>query len=373
MSLPPAERLRAGDQADPAHVAAVVALARRARPARGTTVVVAVDGRSGSGKTLLGTAVADRLDCPVVHLDELYPGWDGLAAGVAHVTSQVLEPLASGERAAYRRWDWMRSRPGRTVPVGPTAMLVLEGCGALVPPADAFAAGASGSRRRRRCAGRAPSRATARRTRRTGSGGPRRRMPCTAPRDPGPRRPRPADGRLVKLASVRPARTRALHRLHDHWAHLLQIGVGVLLAWLVAERLLGHTQPFFAPVTAILCLGLTYGQRLRRILEVTVGVAIGVLVGDLIVAALGSGAWQMATVVVLAMGIATLVSSGLLVIQAGVQSVFIVAFVSDQGVGVARGSTPSWADSSPWPSGWSRPPPRSGAPGPRLPAPSVTS
>ncbi len=140
MSLPPAERLRAGDQADPAHVAAVVALARRARPARGTTVVVAVDGRSGSGKTLLGTAVADRLDCPVVHLDELYPGWDGLAAGVAHVTSQVLEPLASGERAAYRRWDWMRSRPGRTVPVGPTAMLVLEGCGALVPPADAFAA-----------------------------------------------------------------------------------------------------------------------------------------------------------------------------------------------------------------------------------------
>ena len=141
----------------------------------------------------------------------------------------------------------------------------------------------------------------------------------------------------MKLASVRPARTRALHRLHDHWAHLLQIGVGVLLAWLVAERLLGHTQPFFAPVTAILCLGLTYGQRLRRLVEVAVAVAIGVLVGDLIVAALGGGAWQMATVVVLAMGIATLVSSGqLLVIQAGVQSVFIVAFVSDQGVGVAR-------------------------------------
>ena len=140
MSLPPAERLRAGEQAHPAHVAAVVALARRARPARGSTVVVAVDGRSGSGKTLLGTAVADRLDCPVVHLDELYPGWDGLAAGVALVTTQVLEPLARGERAAYRRWDWMRSRPGRTLVVGPTPTLVLEGCGALVPPADDFAA-----------------------------------------------------------------------------------------------------------------------------------------------------------------------------------------------------------------------------------------
>jgi uridine kinase len=140
MSLPPAERLRAGEQANPAHVAAVVAIASRAQPARGTTVVVAIDGRSGSGKTLLGTAVADRLDCPVLHLDELYPGWDGLAAGVALATSEVLEPLARGERAAYRRWDWMRSRPGRTLAVGPTAMLVLEGCGALVPPADAFAA-----------------------------------------------------------------------------------------------------------------------------------------------------------------------------------------------------------------------------------------
>ena len=117
MSLPPPERLRAGEQADPAHVAAVVALARAARPARGTTVVVAVDGRSGSGKTLLGSAVAAALGCPVVHLDEIYPGWDGLQEGVALATAHVLEPLAQGRRAAYPRWDWMRSRPGRTIAI----------------------------------------------------------------------------------------------------------------------------------------------------------------------------------------------------------------------------------------------------------------
>ena len=131
MSQPPAEP---ADGADPAHVAAVLAVAVDAAPVAGATVVVAIDGRSGSGKTLLGTAVAGALGCPIVHLDDIYPGWDGLAAGVALVAEQVLAPLARGERAAYQRWDWMRSRPGRSVDVTAGRHLVLEGCGALVPP-----------------------------------------------------------------------------------------------------------------------------------------------------------------------------------------------------------------------------------------------
>ncbi len=139
MTLPPVERPGPVDTADPAQVAAVVEAARGARAARGTTVVVAVDGRSGSGKTLLGTAVARTLACPVVHLDAIYPGWDGLAAGVELATTHVLEPVARGDHAAYPRWDWMRSRPGRTVVVDAGPHLVLEGCGALVPPAAVFA------------------------------------------------------------------------------------------------------------------------------------------------------------------------------------------------------------------------------------------
>lgn len=141
----------------------------------------------------------------------------------------------------------------------------------------------------------------------------------------------------MNLSGARPELARRFRRLRERWVFLVQIGVAVLVAWLVASRLLGHTLPFFAPVTAILCLGLTYGQRLRRIVEVTVGVAIGVLVGDLIVTVLGTGPWQMAVVVVLAMAIAIVVSSGqLLVIQAGVQSVFIVALVADQSAALSR-------------------------------------
>ncbi|MFL6177494.1 MAG: FUSC family protein, partial [Ornithinibacter sp.] len=141
----------------------------------------------------------------------------------------------------------------------------------------------------------------------------------------------------MNLDELRPEVERRLGRLRTRWVFLLQIGVGVLVAWLVAGQLLGHANPFFAPVTAILCLGLTYGQRLRRIVEVTVGVAIGVLVGDLIVTVLGTGPVQMAVVVVLAMAIAIVVSSGqLLVIQAGVQSVFIVALVASQSAAFSR-------------------------------------
>jgi cytidylate kinase len=140
MTLPPVGPTRHVDVADPAQVTAVVQAARSASPVVGRTVVVAVDGRSGSGKTVVGTAVAATLGCPVVHLDAIYPGWDGLAAGVALATTHVLEPVARGEQAAYPRWDWMRSRPGRTIVVDAGPHLVLEGCGALVPPAEAFAA-----------------------------------------------------------------------------------------------------------------------------------------------------------------------------------------------------------------------------------------
>ena len=141
----------------------------------------------------------------------------------------------------------------------------------------------------------------------------------------------------MRTGGVGPALARGVDRLGQRWVLIAQIGVAVLVSWLVAKHVLGHPSPFFAPVTAILCLGLTYGQRLRRIAEVTIGVAIGVLVGDLVVRVLGSGAWQMAFVVVVAMSIAVVLSTGhLLVIQSGVQAVFVVALVANQDVALSR-------------------------------------
>lgn len=128
------------DPADPKHVRAVVAAARAAAPRCADTVVVAVDGPSGSGKTALAVGVARELDCPVVHLDRIYPGWDGLREGVRVLTEDVLAPLARGDRAAYRTWDWERERWDGLVRVPPTTTLVVEGCGASTGAAGGYAA-----------------------------------------------------------------------------------------------------------------------------------------------------------------------------------------------------------------------------------------
>jgi cytidylate kinase len=120
-------------------VVTVVRLIDQRPPRCGPVSVVAVDGPSGSGKSTLAAALAEELRAPVVRMDHIYPGWDGLAQAVPLVTTEVLEPLRQGQPGAYRRWDWMRSRWGRTVEVPVTPRLVLEGVGCCVRPAGDFA------------------------------------------------------------------------------------------------------------------------------------------------------------------------------------------------------------------------------------------
>lgn len=129
------------DLADPDDAARVIAdAAATARPRCGDVVVVAIDGPSGAGKTTIAGPVAEALACPVVHMDELYPGWDGLAEAVGLVDDLVLGPLARGEDLRYRRWDWAADRWGEEIALPWTPVLVLEGCGSSVRPAGERAA-----------------------------------------------------------------------------------------------------------------------------------------------------------------------------------------------------------------------------------------
>jgi uncharacterized membrane protein YgaE (UPF0421/DUF939 family) len=103
---------------------------------------------------------------------------------------------------------------------------------------------------------------------------------------------------------------------------------------------LGHPTPFFAPIAAVVTLGTSFGQRLRRVAEVTLGVAIGVLIADLLVLWMGSGAWQLTIIVALAMSTALLIDAGgLLVTQAAVQSIVVAALVPAPGDALLR-----WTD-----------------------------
>ena len=107
---------------------------------------------------------------------------------------------------------------------------------------------------------------------------------------------------------------------------LLQCAVAAGVAWFIAKHLLHHPAPVFAPIAAVASLGTSYGQRLRRVTEVTLGVSFGVLVGDLLVAGLGQGAWQLMLIVALAFSAAILLDTGVVFQnQAAVQSIFVTA------------------------------------------------
>ncbi|UGS38473.1 FUSC family protein [Capillimicrobium parvum] len=113
-------------------------------------------------------------------------------------------------------------------------------------------------------------------------------------------------------------------RLLGTWLTVAQCAVGAGLAWLAATQIAGHAHPFFAPIAAILTLGLTYGQRWRRAVELSAGVAIGIGIADLIVLGIGTGAWQIVIVVALAMSAAVLVGGGpLFVNQCAVSAVLV--------------------------------------------------
>ena len=116
------ERATASSHGEPAR-------AQRAVP------VVTIDGYSGSGKSTLAAALARLVsDWQVLHLDDWYPGWDGLAEG-AHIACRIAADLRGGRASSYEAWDWENGTTGATtrVPLAPT---IIEGCGAIEAVAD---------------------------------------------------------------------------------------------------------------------------------------------------------------------------------------------------------------------------------------------
>jgi uncharacterized membrane protein YgaE (UPF0421/DUF939 family) len=128
-----------------------------------------------------------------------------------------------------------------------------------------------------------------------------------------------------------------LTRVRDKSWQIGQCAVAAGLAWFLAHDVIGHPRPFFAPVVAVICLGTSYGQRLHRVAEVTVGVAVGVFLADLLLLLIGTGAWQVAVVVGLSMTIALLLNAGTLFVnQAAVQGIVVVTFAAAPGYSFTR-------------------------------------
>lgn len=86
-------------------------------------MILLIDGRSGSGKTELANLIVAGGLASLLRLDDIYPGWDGLAAASA----QLPVILQTGR---WQRYDWATSALAEWHEVG-DGHLVVEGCGAL--------------------------------------------------------------------------------------------------------------------------------------------------------------------------------------------------------------------------------------------------
>jgi len=115
-------------------------------------------------------------------------------------------------------------------------------------------------------------------------------------------------------------------RLRSGWLPILQTAVAACLAWFLAVLMLGLERPTFAPIAAVIVLGLAVGERARRALELTLGVAFGVAMADLLLSVVGVGALQAGVFVVLAMGLAVFLGGGELGVKEAAISAMIIMF-----------------------------------------------
>jgi uncharacterized membrane protein YgaE (UPF0421/DUF939 family) len=131
------------------------------------------------------------------------------------------------------------------------------------------------------------------------------------------------EGRL--LLRVRRGFAAGIDRLRVNGWSVIQTAVAATGAYLLAIVLLGHESPFFAPIAAVISLSVTLGQRTRRAVELVFGVAVGLMVADLLVLLIGTGTLQIGIVVLLAMAAAVFIGGRPLVVnQAAVSALLVV-------------------------------------------------
>jgi len=97
------------------------------------TTLIAIDGVAGSGKTTLALKLAtDLTDSYVVHMDDLYDGWNNPLSQklTARVISQLLNPISKQMSVSYQVFNWKLNRFTDFKSVPQSKYLILEGVGA---------------------------------------------------------------------------------------------------------------------------------------------------------------------------------------------------------------------------------------------------
>jgi uncharacterized membrane protein YgaE (UPF0421/DUF939 family) len=113
---------------------------------------------------------------------------------------------------------------------------------------------------------------------------------------------------------------------------IVQTSTAAGLAWYLTHEVLGHRQPFFAPIAAVVCLSATNVLRGQRAVQMIIGGVLGIGLGAGAQALLGTGPIAIAGAVFIALCVAVLIGRGfiaqgqLFVNQTAVSAVLVVVF-----------------------------------------------
>jgi uncharacterized membrane protein YgaE (UPF0421/DUF939 family) len=102
-------------------------------------------------------------------------------------------------------------------------------------------------------------------------------------------------------------------------------------SYMLARYVVGHPRPFFAPIATVAVLGITLGQRTRRAIQYAVGVALGILVADLAVQLIGTGAWQLAVILFFGMMVVIFLGGDQLVVVQAANAAVLIAVLAIPG------------------------------------------
>jgi adenylate kinase family enzyme len=101
------------------------------------TPIVLIDGKAGSGKSTFAESLQQQLfrdgeSAPrVIHMDNIFEGWDGLALGSDYMVRFILQPLARQETASWQDWSWVKNQRSSWREFSGGTPLIVEGCGSL--------------------------------------------------------------------------------------------------------------------------------------------------------------------------------------------------------------------------------------------------
>jgi uncharacterized membrane protein YgaE (UPF0421/DUF939 family) len=126
----------------------------------------------------------------------------------------------------------------------------------------------------------------------------------------------------------------AVRRLRERVWPITQTSVAAGLAWYIAHVVLGHPNPFFAPVAAAVCLSASNVLRGQRAVQMVGGVTLGIAIGIGIDALLGANTAAVAVAAFVALSVAVLLARGIIAQglmfynQAAASAILIIALPS---------------------------------------------